>query len=196
MGEDREIKIVTKNILLTVLNELLKVCKAHKIKVVLMGGLAVSMYARPRSTYDIDGIISIKKEQIRDFLNILKEAGFRYDKKDPVKFIQGLPFITLCYVKHKTYVDLFIAGNEFQENILTRAKNIRFNKMLLKLISPEDLILIKLQTGRERDLEDVRDMISENKGKIDFSYLKKWSRALNVHIFLEDELKSLRIDGG
>jgi predicted nucleotidyltransferase len=182
---------MAKNILLTVLSELLKVCKDHKMRIVLMGGMAVSVYARPRATYDIDGIISIKKEQINGFLNIVKEAGFRYDKKKPVKFIQSLPFITLCY--DNVYVDLFIANNEFQENVLTRAKKIRFNKMTLNIISLEDLVLIKLQTGRERDLEDVRDMISENKGKMDLRYLKKWAQLLNVHIFLEDELKSLRI---
>ncbi len=187
---------MAKNILLTVLSELLKVGQEQKVKIVLMGGMALSVYARPRATYDIDGIISIKKERIEGFLNILKEAGFRYDKKEPVKFVRGLPFITLCYAKHKTYIDLFIAGNEFQENILARAKKIRFNKMAFNVISLEDLILIKLQTGRERDLEDVRDMISENKGKMDFKYLKKWARALNIHIFLEDELKSLRMGRG
>ncbi len=185
---------MTKNILLTVLSELLKVCKDHKVKIVLMGGIAVGVYARPRATYDIDGIISIREEQIENFLNTLKEAGFRYDKKEPIKFIQGLSFITLCYTKYKTYVDLFIAGNKFQENILARVKKVRFNKMTLNIISLEDLILIKLQTGRERDIEDVRDMITENKEKIDFGYLMRWARALNIHIFLEDELKSLRID--
>ena len=186
---------MARNILLTVLSELLKVCKDHKIKIALIGGIAVSVYARPRVTYDIDGIISIKEEQIKGFLNILKEAGFRYDKKEPVKFIQGLSFITLCYAKHKTYVDLFIAGNEFQKNILARARKVMFNKMSLNIISLEDLVLIKLQTGRERDLEDVRDMISENKGKIDLRYLKKWAQALNIYVFLKDELKSLGIGG-
>lgn len=158
-----------------------------------MGGMAVSIYARPRATYDIDGIISIKKGQIEDFLYILKESGFKYDKKEPIKFIRGLPFITLCYAKYKTYIDLFIAGNKFQNNILARAKKVRFNKMSLNIISLEDLILIKLQTGRERDIEDVRDMILENMEKIDLRYLRKWARALNVHAFLKDELKSLRI---
>ena len=185
---------MAKNILLIVLSELLKLCKTHKTKIVLMGGMAVSVYARPRATYDIDGIISIKEEQIEDFLRALKKSGFIYDKKEPVKFIQKLPFITLCYAKYKTYVDLFIARNEFQKNILSRAKKVRFNKASLNIISPEDLILIKLQTGRARDVEDVRDMILENREKIDFRYLKEWARALNVYVFLEDELKSLRID--
>lgn len=184
---------MTRNIIVTVLNELLKVCKNRKIKVVLMGGVAVSVYARPRATYDIDSVISIKKERIDNFLSILKKVGFRYDKKEPVKSIQGLSFITLCYGKYKTYVDLFIAGNEFQENILTRSKRVRFNKMTLNIISPEDLILIKLQAGREQDIEDARNIISESRKKIDFKYLKKWARALNVRIFLDDELNSLKI---
>jgi predicted nucleotidyltransferase len=185
---------VIKNILLVVLSELLKVCKEHKIKIVLMGGMAVSVYARPRATYDVDGIISIKKERIEDFLRVLGKLGFKYDKKEPIKSIQGLSFITLCYAKYKIYIDLFIAGNKFQENILARARKIRFNKMVLNVISLEDLTLIKLQTGRERDIEDVRDMIIENIDKIDFGYLRKWARALNVHFFLEDELKSLKIN--
>ncbi len=44
---------MAKNILLTVLSKLLKAGKEHKVKIVLMGGMALSVYARPRATYDI-----------------------------------------------------------------------------------------------------------------------------------------------
>lgn len=182
---------MTKNILIIVLEKLLKVSRRKKIKIVLMGGMATSIFARPRATFDIDGMVSIEDQDIKEFLNLLKKNGFKFDNNEPVKFIQGLPFISFYYPPYKTYVDLFIAKNRFQYEVLKRAKKISFDKLPLYIISPEDLILVKLQTGREKDVEDVREILIENKDKLSFSYLSKWAKLLSVDVFLKDELKSL-----
>lgn len=183
-----------KNILFIVLEKLVKISKMYKVKIVLMGGVATSVFARPRATYDIDAIISLPKEHLKEFLDLLKSNGFKFDTKRPVKSIQGLPFITLYHPVYKTYVDFFIAQNKFQYEILKRARRIKLDKLILYVISPEDLILMKLQTGREKDLEDVREIILENKSKLDFKYLKKWAKLLKVGIFLKDELRSLGLN--
>lgn len=94
---------MTKNILFTVMNKVLKACRKQKIKFVFMEGLAVSICAIPRATYDIDGIISLKKIKIGEFLYVLKKPEFGYDRRKPIKFIHDLPFITLCYERYKTY---------------------------------------------------------------------------------------------
>jgi len=59
---------MNKNVLLIVIEELLKVLKKYKIKFVLMGGIATSVLAKPRATFDIDGIITISKEKLKEFL--------------------------------------------------------------------------------------------------------------------------------
>lgn len=182
---------MTKNILLIVLEKLLRVSHKTKTKIVLMGGIATSVFAQPRATYDIDGIISLPEKDLKDFLATLKENGFKFATKQPVKFIQGLPLITFYYPKYKTYVDLFVARNKFQYEILKRARRVKLEKLSLSIISPEDLILIKLQTGREKDIEDIREIILENSSKLDFKYLKKWAKLLNLDTFLKDELRSL-----
>ena len=117
---------MTKNILLTVLEKLLKVSQETKTKIAFMGGIATSVFARPRATYDIDGIISLSDQDLKDFLGSLKKSGFRFDTKQPIKSIQGLPFITFYYPRYKTYVDLFVARNEFQYELLKRARKIKF----------------------------------------------------------------------
>ena len=61
------------------------------------------------------------------------------------------------------------------------------------MIAQEDLILLKLQAGRERDVEDIRNIILENAGSLDFKYLKKWAKELGLEVFLNDELKSLGV---
>ena len=184
---------MNKNALLLVIEELLKVLKKHNIKFVLMGGIAASVLAKPRATFDIDGIISISKEKLKEFLPEFKKKGFKFDPKRPFRKIQGLPFFTLYFTRYKTYVDLFISVSEFQKEIIRRARQVKYDKLNIKIISPEDLILVKLQSGREKDIEDVREIIMGNKEKLDYKYLKKWSKKLRVGIFLEDELRSLRI---
>lgn len=182
---------MTRDILFTVLNKLVKVARKSKVKIVLMGGLASSIFARPRATYDIDAIASLKEENLKGFLVLLRANGFKFEGGRPLKFIQGMPFITFYYSRYKTYVDLFIAKNKFQDDIMRRARKIKLKKLHLYVVSPEDLILIKLQTGREKDLEDVRDIMLENKCSLDLQYLEAQARKTGVYEFLRDELRSL-----
>ncbi|MFZ5800765.1 MAG: nucleotidyltransferase [Candidatus Omnitrophota bacterium] len=186
---------MTRDILFTVLNKLIKVSRKSKVKIVLMGGLASSIFARPRATYDIDGIASLREENLNEFLTLLKADGFKFEEKRPLKFIQGMPFLTFYYSRYKTYVDLFIAKNKFQNDVLKRARKVRLKKLHLYVVSPEDLILIKLQTGREKDLEDVRDIISVNKSSLDFKYLEAQAKKMGVYEFLKDEERSLGVRG-
>lgn len=178
------------NNLVDTIKKLVTICHKQNVKIALMGGIATSLYARPRATYDIDGTIYLRPENTERFLSSLDKAGFAYDKNEPIKFIHGLPFITLLY-QNKIYVDLFIAKNKFQREVLDRTRKINFYRMKIDVVSPEDLILIKLQTGRERDTEDVRELIQENFKKLDIRYLKRWAEHLGLSVFLKDEIKSL-----
>lgn len=186
---------MTKNTLFTALEKLLGVSCKMKRRLVLIGGIATSLLAKPRATYDIDGIISLAEEEIGDFLILIKKSGFKFDIKKPVKFIEGLPFITFYYPSYKTYIDLFIAKNEFQRQLIRRAKRVRLKRLSLYIISPEDLILIKLQTARHKDIEDAREIILQNKSKLDYLYLEKQANLLGVKVFLKDELRSLGLQG-
>lgn len=179
------------NSLSSVLEKVIKVSGKLKAKVVLIGGIATSFFAQPRATYDIDGVISLDEKKLDIFLDAFKKAGFEFDKKKPIKSIQGLPFVTFYYPMHKIYVDFFIAKNEFQKGIIKRSKKIKFGDLNLFIVSAEDLILLKLQVQREKDIEDVRQIILENKKKLDFQYLNKWAKLLRVDVFLKDELESL-----
>ena len=184
---------MTKNVLSIVLEKLAGLSQKAKTKIVIAGGIATSILARPRATFDIDGIISLKQRGLKYFLTLLRNNGFKFDQKQPIKYIQGMPFITFYYPKYKTYVDLFIAQSEFHNEIFKRAKKIKLEELNLYIISAEDLILNKLKAGRAKDIEDVRELILENKNKLNFKYLEKWAKQLNLEIFLKDELESLGI---
>jgi predicted nucleotidyltransferase len=182
---------MTKNLLIEVIEKLQKLCLKQKIKIAFTGGIAIGVYGNPRATYDVDGFILAAREQIAPLLSALSKVGFKPSENPILKTIQDKQFITLIYSKYKMYVDLFVATGDFQTGILQRAKSLKANKLKINIVSPEDLILLKLQAGREKDLDDVRGILTETFSRLDLKYLKKWGRQLEVNHFFADELKSL-----
>ncbi|MFN3966789.1 MAG: DUF6036 family nucleotidyltransferase, partial [Endomicrobiia bacterium] len=75
-----------------------------------------------------------------------------------------------------------------QNQIFERMKFIKYQRIKLPTISPEDLVLLKLMSGRTRDLDDVRDIIKFQRN-LNFKYLKKWAKKLNIFSILKMKLK-------
>jgi len=182
--------------LLNVLEKILKVTAKEDVPVMFMGGIAVSLWGQPRATYDIDGVIGISTAEADKFLSEVSKENFSYDRKKPVKIIQGFAFITLVYPikSHKIYIDLFLTSDKYQEVALSRRKEIVLSGKKIPVISAEDLILYKLLAGRTKDIEDVREILIAQKGKLNMRYMKKWAKELGVTTFLSDELNSLKYD--
>ena len=90
------------------------------------------------------------------------------------------------------YVDLFLAGSDFQKNVIKRAHRVKVEDVHLEAISPEDLILVKLLSDRPRDTEDVRQILLESSEDLDFKYLEEWGRSLGVLQFLRDKVRSIK----
>ena len=184
---------MTRNTLLTVFKKLSAVARKSRVKIVLMGGMATSVYAPPRATFDIDGITEIGDEALEGFLRAVKGKGFVFNQRRPVKVIRDLSFLTLFSPRAGVYVDIFLAKSAFQKQIVSRARRVRIEGLTAYIVSPEDLILLKLLSGRPRDTEDVRQILLENRRKLDSRYLMTHAHELGVKPFLQDELRSLKI---
>ena len=179
--------------LINAIEKILEVSRKNRISLMFMGGIAASAWGNPRATYDIDGVILIDLEELSKFLNQLSHKGFSYNKKEPVKIISDMAFVTLTYGmgKQKPFVDLFLAQSEYTKGALRRRRQLTLNKTRIPVISPEDLIIYKLLSGRTKDLEDIRSILLMQKGKLDKAYMKKWAKQLGISTFLKDELNSV-----
>lgn len=177
--------------LLNTVYQISTILQSKDIPFMFMGGMAISVWGNPRATYDIDGVIKVNKNQLNELINEFSQKGFMYDKKAPIKVIQNMPFITLK--KRKIYIDLFLAKSEYERQALSRRQEVNLKDINITLITPEDLILYKLLSGRTRDIDDIREILVMQKEKIDIRYLKKWAKKLGVITYLEDELSSLKI---
>lgn len=148
----------------------------------LTGALALT---HPRATRDIDMLLSLKQDAIKDFIIWLKIAkDYRFTKhhkgraKDRIK--------DLIEVRTgSTWADLIVAGSDIEHEAIQTAPSIKvFKNLRLKVIRPEYLIILKLLAGSEQDYIDSANLWND---PIDRKLVKRITKGL----FMETKLDKL-----
>jgi hypothetical protein len=63
---------------------------------------------------------------------------------------------------------------------LRRRRQATFAGRQLWFPAPEDLILMKLKAGRDRDFDDATKVVEQNKEHLNYRYLSRWAHKLGV----------------
>lgn len=136
----------------------------------VFGGLASSFFGRSRNTHDIDLMV---RPQDRDvLLTQLSEAGFDTQRTYPDWIYKAM--------KQGVLVDIIFrsAGNIYlDDEMVSRGVNGKIEGQEVRLISPEDLIVIKALAHKEnspRHLHDVLEVLARQ--SIDWDYLSRRAR--------------------
>ena len=81
--------------------------------------------------------------------------------------------------------DFILAETKFHKNAIERAFEIEFFGFKLKVITLEDLILLKTCANRTQDLADLDKIYETYDDEIDHGYLKFWADKLNISLYNE-----------
>lgn len=137
----------------------------NKIKYLIHGGFAVSVYGYIRGTKDIDIWIEPKKENIKKLYDLFSKMNYVPTMhKTAEEFIKadGNHVIWLAY---GFQVDVWVKSKEFTFEQLWKHRVKRsFENILCYYVSINDLIKMKKETGRPKDLADV-DILKKIKKK-------------------------------
>lgn len=158
----------------------------------VMGGLAVRVYAIPRPTHDADFTIAIDRDRLPALYDEVRNLGYSVPETFDsgwVDTVAGMPLVRfrLYLENHGIDVDVFLAESEFQQQIIARRQRVELDSSPLMLVSPEDLILLKLLAGRPRDHTDVQDILF-TLGVLDEQYMRHWAKELGLSQKLENVL--------
>jgi len=164
-----------------------------RIPYVLMGGMAVASHGLPRPTHDVDFTIALPRERLPDFYRAATELGYTIPEDFQggwVDQVAGMPLVRVQgWVRGKPVdIDLFLAESRYQREVLRRKVRAQVERLEAWLISPEDLILLKLIAGRPRDYGDIADILFVQ-GQLDEAYLRQWAEELDVLDRLENALR-------
>ncbi len=172
---------------------IIDVLDSEGIPYAVMGGLAVRVYSIPRATQDVDLTIQIKRDKLDHLRDALYEQGCSIPPVYDSGWLDKVPGMPLFKVKrhiqeHSIDIDIFVAESPFQVEMLRRRQPLEISGRKVFLVSPEDLLLLKLVAGRPRDKIDVQDMLF-TLGELDNDYLSAWAKELGVVKQLEDALR-------
>jgi hypothetical protein len=176
----------------TVFHDFVQLFERLDVPYAVMGGLAVRAHAIPRPTYDVDLAILIDRAKLPSVTAEIRGLGYdvpeAYDR-GWVDEVSGLPFIKAAtFTEGRSIVaDIFLAENEFLRSLISRRIRDTVNGFSAWLVTPEDLILLKLISNRPRDLADVADIVTMQRA-LDTDYLRHWADELGVRERLEHML--------
>jgi len=140
------------------------------------GGLALAMYAEPRETKDAD--MAVAGVKAADAEAAFRKAGFDVvcafdDMKFGGQLLSRLTLMGGAGGSLNT-VDLVEPRSaKYAREVQQRALTITLRAQPLRVVSPEDFVILKLLATRERDLEDSRSVIRALADRIDVALIER-----------------------
>lgn len=137
----------------------------------VFGAQAALVWGRPRLTTDVDVTVkcSVPTDQL---LRSLDERGFTLRIDATETFIRTTRVVPLDHRSSGLGLDVVLAGPGLEDLFLERAVPIDVAGTVIPFISPEDLIVTKLLAGREKDIEDVRGVLSERGAALNIDQIR------------------------
>ncbi len=171
------------------LNDFQRLFEGLGISYAVMGGVAVRYYGIPRPTYDVDFLVAIDRDQLPKLYHAAEVSGYTVPEaflNGWIDVVGGMPLVRLeLFVGAKCVdVDLFLAESAYLQEILRRRRLEQMEGVNVWLVTPEDLILLKLMSHRPRDVADIGD-IRFAQGPLDESYMRMWADRMGIRPLLE-----------
>ena len=152
------------------------------IAYMLTGSLAMSFYARPRMTRDIDLVVAIESGNVAQLTDALG-ADYHADTGAITAALRGGRPWNIVHVPSLVKIDLIPRKDTpYRRGEFERRKRVELAGVPLWIVSVEDLILSKLEWSREsRSEQQRRDVGLLLKAPLDRTYLDAWAARLDLN---------------
>ncbi len=150
------------------------------IPYMLIGGLAVDLWGRPRATLDIDFSILANDADVKKLLSAAAKLSYIENNEWGPYLYLIVRKLQVRLMKNGVNVDVLLQRDMHDVKAMSRRRRKRIGGLSIYVPSPDDLILQKLKVGRPRDFEDALAVMVRSKKDIDFRYLWRWAAKLGI----------------
>ena len=176
--------------LLTILRHLVAWLQAGKVQGVVIGGVAASLWGRPRLTWDVDALVLLKEGRWGEFLAAGAGHGFLPRRADALAFARETRVLLVRHGESGIDLDLVFGSLPFEKEAAIRAKWVDLGGVAIPLSSPEDLIIMKAVAHRPRDLEDIAAILAAQPG-LNVRRVRRWLREFSGALEMPEILNDL-----
>jgi hypothetical protein len=166
------------------------------IPYMVAGSMSSSLHGRPRATQDADVVIDPAEDQLASLL-VLLEQGYYVSRDAALDALCHRTMFNVIDLEGGWKADLIIRKDRpFSCQEFDRRRQIDAMGQMLWVVSPEDIILSKLEwmKGRESEVQysDAFGVAVTQWRTLDLEYLRKWAGQLGVEDMLTRLLKEAR----
>lgn len=178
------------------LKKVIGVLEGADIPYMITGSVASSLQGEPRSTHDIDVIVSIQKPAIKKLAQAFPSPRFYLDEDSVADAVEKNDMFNLIDAREGDKVDFWmLTDGSFDQSRFSRRKIEKVMGVKMQVSSPEDTILAKLRWaklsgGSEKHLIDALRVYEVQLKSLDVNYLESWVKKLSIES-LWGQLKSM-----
>lgn len=157
---------------------------------VVIGGFAVNVWGLERATLDIDVMVGGRVRQFELLTTLVEQYGL----EPQAQFLETNPLLRGVVFRCRMenfHIDFLRPRDAHDRQVLRRRREGTFAGHQLWFPAPEDLILMKLKVGRDRDFDDALRIVEQNTTNLNYQYLARWGRKLGVNEELDYVLRPL-----
>jgi hypothetical protein len=151
--------------------------EADGIEYAIGGALALGVWGAPRGTKDVDLSVFVDERSIERVIDVFERAGVMLDRANVAKDIARTGLFR--GLLGRIPVDAFVSNHpHFWEMHRRRRAVNQPDGTPLYFITAEDLCIMKLVYGREKDVIDLERLFAVR--TIDVAYVRSWLAKLPV----------------
>jgi len=142
---------------------------------IIFDGVAVVVWGEPRVTRDVDLKVLFGRGEAERLLNVLK-PDYTPLLPNPAESLkrQAILFVRDTY---GTRLDLLLAETPYDVEAIQRGREVEIQPdNIIRVCSPEDLIIYKLISARARDHEDAMSVVRRQGSGFDEEHIVDWLR--------------------
>lgn len=159
--------------ILSVLSSLAGWFSDQNVSYAIIGGVAIGLIAQPRETQDIDAIAWIDLIDLPVLLTSAAHFGFVSRLTDPQSFAEMSRMVLLTHEETGLSVDVSCGALPFEREMIDRSIEFKIDELILKVATPEDLLITKAIAHRGKDLIDIENLLTVYRD-LDVSRVRYW----------------------
>jgi hypothetical protein len=153
-----------------------------KIRYMVTGSVASIVYGEPRMTHDIDLVVFLNENQIKDLGELFSSGEFYFPPPEIIlvesrKESRG--HFNIIHFESGFKADIYIGGNNKLEKWgIGNSKEFELNGEKISIAPPEYVIIMKmnyyLEGGSEKHLTDIKAILKYSENLVDYNILNSF----------------------